>query len=142
MRNFVQTEHDIQSTLIAWADLVSLNEFPELAFLFAIPNGAKLPYLKKGNSRWSPEASRLLNEGMKPGVPDLCLPVPRGRYHGLFLEMKREDGKVRPDQEKWIAVLRSQGYFADIAWSFEQAQGILVQYLSLPVNQCRENGNE
>lgn len=127
------TEHDIQTTLIEWASLAALNEFPELAFLFAIPNGAKLPYMKSDRGkRWSPEAARLLNEGMKPGVPDLCLPVPRGRYCGLFLEMKREDGKVRPDQEKWLAVLRDQGYFADVAWSFEQAQGILVSYLRLP----------
>ena len=32
---------------------------------------------------------RLRAEGLKSGVPDLCLPSAHGEYHGLYIEMKR-----------------------------------------------------
>lgn len=134
------TEHDIQAALITWADLVSKNEHPDLAWLFAIPNGAKLPYLKTTGKngrerRFSPEAQRLNAEGLRAGVPDLCLPVPRGEFHGLYLEMKSSNGKIRPEQAGWIDFLRTQGYYVVVAWDFDQAQSVLVNYLSLPLPQ-------
>lgn len=134
------SEHDIQVTLIEWANLMVITgQYPELEYLYAAVNGAKLPYMKtKKGTRFSPEAARLADEGLKAGVPDLCLPVPRGKFHGLYLEMKREDGQIRPDQSRWIAFLHRQGYFIDVAYDFEQAKNFLVSYLDMPAPR---NGN-
>ena len=57
--------------------------YPEVVLLFHIPNGGR---------RDTAEAANLKKQGVKPGVPDLFLPVARGGYHGLFIEMKRRDG--------------------------------------------------
>jgi hypothetical protein len=34
-------------------------------------------------------AARLTTEGVRRGVPDICLPVARGGYHGVYIELKR-----------------------------------------------------
>jgi hypothetical protein len=63
--------------------------------LFAIPNGG---------ARHKAIAGKLRAEGVRAGVPDICLPVPRGEYHGLFIELKRpKGGHVSEEQEAWIS---------------------------------------
>ena len=44
-----------------------------------------------------------VNMGMNAGVPDLCVFEPRAKYHGLFVEMKRAEGRieVRDNQREW-----------------------------------------
>jgi hypothetical protein len=77
------TEHDEQVALSRWVTLLQPRH-PELALLHAIPNGGH---------RHKAVAVRLKAEGVKRGVPDLCLPVPRGGHHGLYLEMKTRQGR-------------------------------------------------
>lgn len=76
----VPTEAQEQITLFSWA---AVQAIPELALLYHIPNGG---------SRHKAEAARLRAEGVRSGVPDLCLPVPRGGCHGLYIELKRLRG--------------------------------------------------
>ena len=53
----------------------------------------------------------MVAEGVKAGVPDLFLAVPRDPHHGLFIEMKRADGgRVSNEQREWISRLKKQGY--------------------------------
>lgn len=108
-----ELEHKIQSAVIEWRDL-QVKQFPELELLHAIPNGAKLPYRKKlihGRVvRVSREAKKLKKEGLTAGIPDLCWPVPRGRFHGLYIEAKTPTGDVNKDQARKHALLIAQGY--------------------------------
>ena len=98
-------ESDEQETLMEWADMES-GARPELALLFHIPNGG---------SRNEIEALHLRRQGVKPGVPDLCLPVARGGCHGLYIELKRrEGGRVRANQSAWLIALRAQGYAVEV----------------------------
>jgi hypothetical protein len=70
--------------------------------------------------------------GVKSGVPDLFLPVPRGKYHGLWIEMKRtEDGKVSENQKWWIGALNKLGYRAEVCYGAEQAIKLLTEYLEM-----------
>ena len=55
-------------------------KYPELELMYAIPNGGK---------RHIHTAVVLKQTGVKSGVPDIFLPVRRGK-HGLFIEMKRK----------------------------------------------------
>ena len=71
-----------QQCLFRWAALQS-GKYPELAMMYHIPNGG---------SRGKVEAIRFKAEGVKAGVPDICLPVPRGTWHGLYIELKRREG--------------------------------------------------
>lgn len=111
------TEAVLQKNLMTWAEA---DQDPALDLLFHIPNGGVMP---KG------AAGKLKGMGMKKGIPDLFLPVPRGEAHGLFLEVKTTSGRLRKTQEDWITKLREQGYAAEVAYGFEDCITILHWYL-------------
>ncbi|MBU0991826.1 MAG: VRR-NUC domain-containing protein, partial [Proteobacteria bacterium] len=87
------SEHMEQVLLVNMA-LKHEKEIPELKLLYAIPNGGQ---------RHKAIAQKLKMEGVKKGVPDLCLPVAKKPYNGLYIEMKRRTGgNVSVDQKKWL----------------------------------------
>ena len=69
--------------------------------------------------------------GVKAGVPDLCLPVARDRYHGLYIEMKTESGRISEAQKWWGEKLLEQGYMFEVCHGWKSAVGVLEWYLSL-----------
>ena len=112
-----------QAWLIQWAKRNS-DEYPDLNFLFAVPNGGH---------RSKRQGALLKLTGVKPGVPDLFLPVPRKGKHGLFIEMKvadRKKGRVSKEQKQWIEALITQGYEAKVCYGFEEARDAIVGYLN------------
>lgn len=116
-----QTEAQHQINLMRWT-LINRNVYPELALLHHIPNGGSRDYI---------EAKRLKEQGLKAGVPDLCLPVPRGIYHGLYLELKTDKGKLSDSQEWWLERLRQQGYYAIVCHGWHSAVQVVESYLKL-----------
>lgn len=68
--------------------------------------------------------------GVKSGVPDLCLPVARGKYHGLYIEMKAEQGRVSDNQKTWMKRLMEQGYLAKVCYGFDEAIRCIKEYYS------------
>lgn len=121
MNKIVATEAQEQAALFEWAERMK-GKYPELSLLFAIPNGG---------SRHPAEAKNLKAQGVKPGVPDLCLPVARGGYHALYIELKRrKGGRTSPGQEAWISALKEQGNAATICFGWEMAAHTIVAYLA------------
>lgn len=114
-------EHQHQKHLMIWARF-SESRFPCLRLLFAVPNAAR---------RTKAERGRMLEEGLRAGVPDLCLPVPRQGYHGLFIELKVDRKKSRATrlQREWLTALREQGYKAVICYGWEEGARVLQEYL-------------
>lgn len=116
------SEHDEQAALFAWA---AANEaaHPELCMLAAVPNGGYRP---------QSTAARLKAEGVRAGYPDVLLDVPRGRFHGLRIELKRADraNHATPAQGAWIERLRYYGYCAIVAYGAQEAIGAIQAYLS------------
>lgn len=105
----------------SWAAMQS-GKYPELNLLYHVPNGG---------SRHKAEAGRLRAEGVKAGVPDLCLPVARGQYHGLYIELKRQrGGRTSDHQSEWLDALSAQGYKAALCYGWEQAAGTIIEYLT------------
>ena len=114
------SEHQEQATLIQWANL-NLKKYPELKLLFAIPNGGQ---------RNAVTGARLKEEGVRAGVPDLLLPVAKGGYNSLFIEMKRRmGGIVSPQQRKWIKALREAGNKVEVCAGFIAARDEIINYL-------------
>lgn len=88
--------------------------------IFHIPNGGKR------NPR---EAANLKRQGVRPGVPDLFVPVPMGERHGLFIEMKYGKNKATKAQVEWIKTLRLNGYGAYICYGAKNAIACIEEYL-------------
>lgn len=114
-------EETEQEAVIRWAT-GQLDNWPELALLYHVPNGGK---------RGKRQAAALKRQGVNAGVPDLVLPVPRGGFHGLYIELKRrEGGRVSSDQAGWIRDLTANGYRAVVRRGWEEAVDELRDYLA------------
>ncbi len=129
LRTMRSTEHDIQSALFSWAELQKARH-PELGLMFAIPNGGKREKRQDRKGRWfSPAAQKLKREGVKRGIPDIFLACGRAGSHGLFIEMKAQDGKVSPEQALIHELLRAAGYAVIVCYSLESAITLITWYL-------------
>jgi len=113
-------ESDEQTAIIEWANIMQ-HRVPELALLYHVPNGG---------SRNVIEAKRLKAQGVKSGVPDLVLPVARGKYHGLYIELKTLRGRVSDTQKQWLEALRNQGYAAIVCRGADEAIAMIAKYLA------------
>ena len=122
------SEAQHQANVIKWSMQPSIrSRWPELALLHHIPNGG---------SRDAVEGRHLKAQGLKRGVPDLCLPAARGGYHGLYIEMKTEAGRASADQVWWMEHLKAGGYCARLCHGWQSAVGVLEWYLGLPKGGC------
>lgn len=115
------SEHEHQSALMLWAKYTAKSH-PELRLLHAIPNGGQ---------RSPITAARLKAEGVMPGIPDLHLPVPRGRYCGLWIELKAHGGRATDNQRAVMAMLTEYGNRVALCFGMEEAKGEILNYLSL-----------
>ena len=121
------TEH---AEAVALMRMVKLHEgrHPELRLLFAVPNGG---------DRHKIVAAKMKAEGVKAGVPDYFLASPRycsasrEDYSGLFIELKSMTGYASKEQKEWVERLRGQGYRAEVCRGWEQAWGVIREYLSI-----------
>lgn len=111
-----------QICLFRWAIYAS-GTMPELELLHHIPNGGK---------RDITTARRLKAEGVKAGVPDISLPVPSGRYHGLYIELKAGKNKTTENQNEWLDKLTQQGYYIAVCYGWEAASKVITEYLKQP----------
>lgn len=111
-----------QRALFQWIEETGKHHHPELELLYAVPNGGK---------RGIRTAVRMKAEGVKAGVPDLVLPVARGGYFGLYLELKADES-LRPIQKQWLAALAAEGYRACMVRGEAAAREELLAYLRQP----------
>lgn len=121
----VPTESVEQQTLFRWAKLFE-PVHPELKLMYHVPNEGKRSYAA---------GRRLVAEGLKSGVPDICLPVARGGYHGLYIELKRlRGGKLTEDQRDWLDALNDEGYMTTMCKGWQAASEVILRYLEMKEN--------
>ena len=120
-------EHAEQVAIYMWSALPAIQElYPELKFLFSIPNGMYTNKIQAGKFKAA---------GMKSGVPDMFLPVKRGEFSGLWIELKPSKDKAKnrkpsDNQDKWIKFLKSQSFGAIVCYGFEESIQVLQEYLN------------
>lgn len=112
------SEHDLQVGCVNIFRVL----YPELShLLMAIPNGGW---------RNATTAAKLKAEGVIAGVPDLFLAIPRGEYHGLWIEMKNgKAGRLSDAQKNMIELLRSNGYKCEVCHSALDFRAAVQKYM-------------
>ncbi|WP_323638737.1 VRR-NUC domain-containing protein [Pectobacterium polonicum] len=116
-----QAELEEQAALIEWADKTMIDGIKIGDYLLHIPNEGK-----RGPKAAS-DAKRL---GVRAGVPDLFLALPRGEYAGLWIEMKAKGGKLSAQQEVWLKKMSSAGYKTEVCFGYDQAVHGIVKYFN------------
>lgn len=107
------SEAQEQETIVEWL------EWHRVPF-YAIPNGGK---------RNPSEAAHMKRQGVRAGVPDLCIPRASGGYHGLYIELKVGKNKPTDNQVAWIKRLRAEGYAAFVCYGADSAISCIKTYL-------------
>lgn len=113
------------------SDYLSL-QYPSVIFHFDYGSGLKMTM---GQARWQ----KRLNK--RKAYPDLFIAEPKGEYHGLFLELKKDGVRLKKKTGEWASEhiaeqaemledLRAKGYEAEFAVGFEQARQAIDEYLS------------
>ena len=111
------SEHQEQVMLITW---FRIQYWQFKLHLWAIPNGG---------SRHIVTAVNLKAEGVLAGVSDLFLMIPKGEYHGMFIEMKAKTGSVSDKQKEFMAAASSMNYLAVVCYGFDEAKTAITKYL-------------
>lgn len=116
---------------------IHLDSVLELHWLFAIKNAGHGDAIR---------GARSAAEGVKSGVPDICLPVTQylnytdlPKYAGLYIELKRpgapkaesmgKKGVQSLAQIDWQAYLNDAGYKSVVAYGWLEARDEILKYL-------------
>lgn len=121
MRNAMRSEDTEQIAVVQWSQY-NVNHHPELKWLHHVPNGG---------SRNRFEAVKLKQMGVKAGVADLCLPYPKGRYCGLYIEMKFGNNRQQDTQKEFLKDMAEAGHFVATCYSAEEAIVVINEYVNL-----------
>jgi hypothetical protein len=113
-----------QARVIKWSHKVAVREvMPDLRWLHHSPNGGKRDALA---------GAQMKALGVKPGWPDLILPVSNQSFTpGLVIEMKSDTGSTSKEQKEWLAHFEAQGWRVEVARSAQEARTILCSYLGI-----------
>jgi len=113
---FGASEEEVHKQLVEYLD----HTLEEAALLFHPANGGLMPMGTAG---------KLKGMGLRQGVPDLLLGLPRAEKNGLFIELKTKKGRLRGKQVWWLYHLRQQGYGAVCCRGFEDAVERITAYV-------------
>jgi hypothetical protein len=123
------TELELQAQV---ADYIRL-QYPNVIFHSDFGSGIKL-------TMGQAIKQKRLNGGRR-AWPDMVLAEPRGDYHALFIELKREgtrifkkDGALVADEHireqfDMLHDLRARGYAAEFACGFDEAKKLIDDYM-------------
>jgi hypothetical protein len=114
-------EFDHQCALFAWArNAAVIRQLPGIDLMSCSLNGVRLSKAQAGKAKAA---------GMLKGEWDVRLPVARGTYIGLALEMKAGRNRLTPEQVWYGERLRAEGWQCDVCYSWEAARSIITGYL-------------
>lgn len=116
---YAASEYDHQCALFDWADM-NLGRYPDLVYMFSTLNGVRLPIGL---------AKKVKRAGMKKGVPDVWLPVPRGQFLGMVFEMKVRGNSLTIEQAGFLNRMAAAGWATGCFYDWQDAAGAVVLYL-------------
>lgn len=117
----------------------NLEDFEQIKFnlwfdKFLWQKGYRWFHCPNGGHRSAVVGAKFKRMGVKAGILDIIIPMARSSYHGLVIELKRVDGKlsdVSDSQNDWINWFKNQQWRVEVAFGFEHAKAIVLQYFSL-----------
>jgi hypothetical protein len=122
-------EREDQQSYFAWLFYQRYQGIRVWEMAYAIPNGS---FLAGSPAKRAIQGKQLRLQGVKAGVPDICIAIPVAPYSGLYIELKRI-GAPKPgdDQSQWHTRLRAQGYFVAVCHGLKAAIAITNEYFHL-----------
>lgn len=118
-----QPEFEEQKALFEWArNRAVLTKHPELQLLSASLNGVKLSKATAGKAKAA---------GMLAGEWDVRLPVARGGFIGLIVEMKAGKNGLTDAQKLYRKGMEFEGHRTAVCYSWIEAKAEIEGYLAM-----------
>ena len=89
-------------------------------------------HIPNGGQRSSKTGAKMKREGVKRGVPDIMVALPKGQWPAMFIEFKAakpHDSAVSPEQKEWLNQLNQAGYLAVVCRGVGEAKKAITDYL-------------
>ncbi len=112
-------EHWLQVEAFNWLFETWREYYDDFA---AVPNGG---------SRTNATAQDLTDEGVKEGYPDVTGDIPKGKYHGVFIEFKWGRNRPSAAQVKMLRRKASRGYFVCVVYTLAEFTSVMTRYFNL-----------
>lgn len=118
-----EPEFAMQAALFTWARMACVqSQYPGLDLLEGSMNGVKLTAAQAGKAKAA---------GMLKGAHDITLPVARGSYIGLSIELKAGKNKPSPEQIAYGNRLKREGWEVLYIWDdWSLVKDEIIFYLS------------
>jgi VRR-NUC domain len=125
----VQTEDELQQSIIQWRDEIGQHKWPELAWLHHAANGGKLAGRNKNEILKNGAKRKSL--GVVKGIPDLFLPYNNGVFSGLYIELKTAKGKLSLEQLNFRDFAAKNGFAWMCLRSLEDVVSVIESYMKV-----------
>ena len=121
------TEDAIHFAVIDWLKSVPYKDGFLVDYFHHSPNGGVSSPRQK---------AKFTRMNTLSGFPDLECFIAKGRYHGLYVELKRsKGGVVSANQKEILTMLDEEGYCTTVARGYDKAVEVVVQYMALKDNE-------
>lgn len=87
-----------------------------------------LMHLPNEGKRTNKYGHHLKQMGMMPGASDIFIALARHGYHGAWIEIKSEDGKLTKAQDKFLKIMNKNGFYTHICRSIKDGIDIITWY--------------
>ncbi len=114
LKSGLASEDMINAAVMDWAKAKKVDNF-----VIHIPNEGKRSF---GYGK------KLKQLGMRPGVSDLFVCMPKHSYHGAWIEIKSDEGRMRPEQMKFHEDMMKQNYYTRVTWGLDDTLLTLEWY--------------
>jgi len=123
IRRLEPTESQIQCAIVEWANHIKIfDNFKISNFL--------LKNCNEGRRSWI-DGKIKKKEGLKKGVSDLFLAFPKKNYHGLWIEVKKHNGKMTKEQIQWFNFMNLVGYETQLVDGVDSGIKAIKDYLGM-----------
>lgn len=127
----LRSEDTEQINVVTWCRWQE-GAHPELKLLHHCPNGG---------SRNEREAVKFKQMGVLAGVADLHLPVPKGVYASLYIEMKFGDGRLENSQKRFLRDAATAGNYCVVCYDAQSAINVIGEYVKLKSGESMKAPN-
>jgi hypothetical protein len=113
-----QNESKLQANIVRWFSLA----YPKYErMLFAIENKRRATPI---------QGARLKQQGIKAGVPDLCLALPTQNSGALYIELKFGKNKQTAEQKEFEIACNKFGNCYELIYTFDDAVRLITSYIN------------
>ncbi len=121
MAKIIASESQEQAAVISWWRLIHK--------VYGVPECALLHIANEGTGS-AVRGLKQKRQGVRAGVSDLFLSLPRGGRGGLWIEMKRKGGRVRPEQREFLSNMQALGYDGAVCHGADEARDVITAYMA------------